>query len=229
MAYDYLGLVNDCNKRLNEVALTTTNFAATTGYYSFVKDSVNTAIRHINQEEYEWPWNHVEEELTLTAGTSRYPFPEDAKTIDMGTFRIKRNDTLGNGTEYLKKLSYEEYLEKYVDQEYDTNTSNRGIPRFIVRAPSRELIVTPEPDKAYELVYEYYRLGYDMELHNDVPTLPEAYRHIIVAGAMGLIYQFRSDTQMAQMAKQDFENGIKYLRSIHINRTDAIRDRRVAY
>ena len=68
-----------------------------------------------------------------------------------------------------------------------------------------------------------------MELHNDVPTLPEAYRHIIVAGAMGLIYQFRSDTQMAQMAKQDFENGIKYLRSIHINRTDSIRDRRVAF
>ena len=147
----------------------------------------------------------------------------------METFRIKRSATLGNGTEYLKKLSYEEYLEKYVDQEYDTGTANRGVPRFIVRAPSRELILVPEPDKAYDLVYEYYRLGYDMALHNDVPTLPEAYRHIIVAGAMGLVYQFRSDTQMAQMAKQDFENGIKYLRSIHINRTDAIRDRRVAY
>ena len=229
MAYDYLGLVNDVNRRLNEVALTTTDFAITTGYYSFVKDSVNTAIRHINQEEYEWPWNHVEEELTLTAGVSRYPFPEDAKTIYMETFRIKRSATLGNGTEYLKKLSYEEYLEKYVDQEYDTGTANRGVPRFIVRAPSRELILVPEPDKAYDLVYEYYRLGYDMALHNDVPTLPEAYRHIIVAGAMGLVYQFRSDTQMAQMAKQDFENGIKYLRSIHINRTDEIRDRRVAF
>ena len=98
MAYDYLGLVNDVNRRLNEVALTTSDFAITTGYYSFVKDSVNTAIRHINQEEYEWPWNHVEEELTLTAGVSRYPFPEDAKTIDMETFRIKRSATLGNGT-----------------------------------------------------------------------------------------------------------------------------------
>lgn len=229
MAYNYLGLVNDCNKRLNEVALTTTDFAITTGYYSFVKDAVNTAVRHINQEEFEWPWNHVEETLTLTAGTSRYPFPEDAKTIDMETFRIKRSATLENGTEHLKKLSYEEYLEKYVDQEYDTDTSNRGVPRHIVRTPSRELILVPEPDKAYELVYEYYRLGYEMELHDDVPVLPEAYRHIIVAGAMSLVYQFRSDTQMAQMAKQDFENGIKYLRTIHINRTDAIRDRRVAY
>ena len=142
MAYDYLGLVNDCNRRLNEVALTTSNFASTTGYYSFVKDSVNAAIRHINQEEFEWPWNHVEEELVLTAGSSRYPYPADAKTINMDSFRIKQDDTLGNGTEYLKKLDYNEYLEKYVGQEYDTNTNNRGIPRHIVRTPSRELILS---------------------------------------------------------------------------------------
>ena len=31
MAYDYLGLVNDVNRRLNEVALTTSDFAITTG------------------------------------------------------------------------------------------------------------------------------------------------------------------------------------------------------
>ena len=62
MAYDYLGLVNDVNRRLNEVELTSSNFAATTGFYSFAKDAVNSSIRHIQQEEYEWPWNHVEQE-----------------------------------------------------------------------------------------------------------------------------------------------------------------------
>ena len=41
MAYDFLGLVNDVNRCLNEVALTTANFASTTGYYSFVKESIN--------------------------------------------------------------------------------------------------------------------------------------------------------------------------------------------
>jgi len=229
MAYDFIGLCNDVNKRLNEVALTTTNFATTEGYYSFVKDSVNAAIRHINQEEFEWPWNHVEEEQTLTAGVSRYTYPSDAKTINFNTFRIKRSATLGNGTERLKPLQYEEYLEKYIDQEYDTNTSNRGIPEYIVRTPSREFILVPEPDKAYELVFEYYQLGYDMELHNDIPALPEPYRHIIVNGAMYYVYQFRSDTQMAQLSKEMFEQGVKYLRSQHINRTEYIRDRRVHF
>ena len=82
MAYDYIGLVNDVNNRLNEVELTSTNFTTATGYFSFAKDAVNAALRHINQEEYEWPWNHVEETETLRAGTVRYSYPE---------FKIKNN------------------------------------------------------------------------------------------------------------------------------------------
>jgi hypothetical protein len=61
MAYNYLGLTNDVCRRLNEVELSASNFTSTTGFYSFAKDAVNSAIRHINQEEFEWPWNHVEE------------------------------------------------------------------------------------------------------------------------------------------------------------------------
>ena len=229
MAYDFLGLVNDVNRRLNEVALTTLNFSSTTGYYSFVKEAINSSIRHINQEEFEWPWNHVEEELTLTAGTSRYPFPIDAKTLNMNTFRIKRDAAFGNATVKLKPLSYEEYLDKYVDNEYNSSASIRTTPEYIVRTPSREFILVPTPDQAYELVFEYYQLGYDLQLHNDVPTLPESYRNVIVDGAMYYVYQFRSDTAMAQLSQQRFEDGIKYLRSLHINRTDYIRDRRVHY
>jgi len=229
MAYDFLGLVNDVNKRLNEVELTTGNFAATTGYYSFVKEAVNSSIRHINQEEYEWPWNHREEEVTLTAGVSKYSYPLDAKTINMNTFRIKRNATFGNSTVKLKILPYEEYLDKYVDNEYNSAASIQNTPEYIVRTPSRELILVPTPDQAYELVYEYFQLGYDLELHNDVPSLPEQYRNVIVDGAMYYVYQFRSDTQMASLSQQRYEDGIKYLRSQHINRTNYIRDRRVHF
>ena len=229
MAYDYLGLVNDVNRRLNEVELTTSNFAATTGFYSFAKDAVNSSIRHIQQEEYEWPWNHVEQEEVLLAGEVRYSFPYDAKTINMNSFRIKRNDSLSVDTVKLKVLSYEEYLDKYADYEYNSSTSGRTVPHFIVRAPSRELLVVPAPDKAYELIYEYYTIGFDLELHSDVPNLPEMYKYVIVDGAMYYVYQFRGDMQAAQMAMQKFEQGIKQLRSIHINRTEYIRDTRVHF
>lgn len=68
MAYDFIGIVNDVNRRLNEVELTTITFASAKGYYSFAKDSVNAAIRHINQEEFEWPFNHTEETEVLVPG-----------------------------------------------------------------------------------------------------------------------------------------------------------------
>jgi hypothetical protein len=70
MSYDYIGLVNEVNRRLNEVELVSGNFATAKGFYSQIKDSVNSSIRDINQTHYEWPFNHVLAEDTLTAGTT---------------------------------------------------------------------------------------------------------------------------------------------------------------
>ena len=105
MAYNYLDLVNEVNRRLNEVELTSANFASAVGFYAHNKDAVNAAIRDINHVHYEWPFNHVLAEETLTAGTIRYAFPSDANTIDFDTFRIEENATFGNATVKLTILT----------------------------------------------------------------------------------------------------------------------------
>ena len=97
------------------------------------------------------------------------------------------------------------------------------LPRHIVRAPSQEFIILPTPDKAYELVYEYYCNPVSLELYDDVPNVPLEFKHIIVDGAMFYAYQFRSDTQASQIAQGKFETGIKYMRSLYINRYDYVR------
>lgn len=228
MAYDFLGLVNDINKRLNEVTLTSSNFDSAVGFYSLAKDSVNASIRYINQSQFEWPYNHVEQEEDLTAGEVRYAYPADAKTIDFDSFRIKRNSSLGNETKKLSIIDYEEYLTNYVDAEYDTsNTGIRTIPRYVFRTPSQEYGVYPPPDKSYELVYEYYRLPVDLENATDVPSVPEQFRYVIVDGAMYHAYLFRGNTQDAQMQLQKFEEGIKDMRTLYINRYHYIRDTRI--
>ena len=229
MAYDYLGLVNDINRRLNEVVLNSGNFAGATGFYSFAKEAVNNAIFHINQEEFEWPWNHTVNNSTLTAGSMRYAYPSNVKTINLNTFRIQRNDSLNVETVRLKNITYEEFLDKYADSEYNTDTSQRGVPQFIARTPSRELVLYPTPDKAYTLTYEYFTTPTPLDAATDVPTLPSQYRHVIVDGAMYYAYTFRGDTQNASLSLQKFEQGLKNLRSIYINRTDYIRDRRVHF
>ena len=48
MAYNFLELVNEINRRLNEVELTTSTFTSATGFYQTAKDAVNSSMRHIN-------------------------------------------------------------------------------------------------------------------------------------------------------------------------------------
>jgi len=223
MAYDYIGIVNDVNRRLNEVELTATNFSTAKGEYSMIKDAVNASLRFINQHEYEWPFNHVEEEETLTPGLVRYAFPSDAKVLDFDSFRIKRDATLGNATVKLKALSYEEYLESYVDIEYNNSTGIRQIPAFVVKTPSQEYAIVQPADKAYTVVYEYYRLPVDLISSTDVPTIPEQFRYVIVNGAMHFAYLFRGEGQEAAIVQQRFEQEIKQMRSLYINRYDYVR------
>jgi hypothetical protein len=223
MAYDYLGIVNDVNRRLNEVELTTANFATANGEYAMIKDAVNASIRFINQHEYEWPYNHVTEEETLTAGIVRYTFPSDAKTINFNSFRIKRNDTFGNETRKLSIISYEEYLDSYADIEYNTSTALRQLPSLVFKAPSSEFGLVNPPDKAYELVYEYYRLPVDLINSTDVPSIPEQFRYVIVDGAMYFAYMFRGESQESAMMQDRFEQEIKQMRSLYINRYDYLR------
>tara|TARA_R110000868_G_scaffold390371_1_gene660035 strand:- start:2831 stop:3568 length:738 start_codon:yes stop_codon:yes gene_type:complete len=225
MAYNFLGLVNDINRRLNEVELTSANFATAVGFYGQAKDAITASIRYVNQSQYEWPFNHVEQEDTLSVGVSRYPFPTDCKVIDFDTFRIKENTALGNSTSKLPIIVYEEYLDKYVDQEYNSTSTSlgQGVPQRVAHAPSLEYIVTPVPNAAYSIVYEYYRIPVDMILYNDVPSVPERFRHVLVDGAMHYAYLFRGNTQDALVAKENFEDGIKNMRSMLINRYSYLR------
>ena len=222
MAYNFLGVVNDINSRLNEVQLTSSNFATATGFYQSAKEAINSSIRYINQSEYEWPFNHVTQEDILTVNTARYPFPDDAKTINFKTFRIKEDSTLGNSTVKLKEFSYNEYLDRFVDQEYKSNPT-QGVPRHIINAPSLEYIIEPVPKKAYTLVYEYYRIAVELLNATDVPNIPERFRHIVIDGAMHYAYLFRGNSQDAIIAKEKFDEGVKHMRSLLINNYTYVR------
>lgn len=228
MAYDYIGLTNEVNRRLNEIELTSSNFATATGFYAQNKDAVNSAIRDINQTHYEWPFNHVLAEETLSTGVTRYAFPSDAASIDFDTFRVKESSTLGNATTKLQVMSYEDYLNNAVDQEYSTDSSKRNVPVAVFQAPSLEWGVTPAPNQDYEIEYEYYRVPVDLISSTDVPSIPERFRHVIVDGAMYHAYMFRSNEQAANIAKSKFEEGLKRMRTLLVNRYTYMRSTMVA-
>jgi hypothetical protein len=294
MAYNYLGLVNDVNRRLNEVELTSTNFASSIGEYAMVKDAINVAIRFINQQEFSYPFNSAVNSTTVTPGVTRYDIPTNTKLIDYKTARIKKDTDLNTSGNNLDTMTYYEYISKdYANQEDDiqsttinaasglsasvetisvtsstgfsstgtlyiggeqitytgilgndftgctrgansttaaiiaddvtvTQFDNGGVPKFIVRTPDNNYLLYPFPDKQYTIGFDYFTLPTDLSATTDAPSLPEQFRTIIVEGAMYTAYMFRGETQEATIMKDNFEEGIKNMRTLYINRYDYV-------
>jgi hypothetical protein len=87
----------------------------------------------------------------------------------------------------------------------------------------------PYPDKAYELKYEYYSRPTALSAATDVPTIPEQFRQTIVDGATAYGYQYRGESQQYGINFARFEEGIKHMQSILLNRTDYVRSTYIPY
>ena len=215
----FINLVNKVLKRLNEVEISNeTQFLTVTGFHSHAKDAVNNAIRDINSEQVQWPFNHVRRTQVLVPGRVYYNFPVDTKIVDFDTFRLKRDDTLKVRGQWLRPISYEDYIRHYRDRDEALDDPDFNIPRFVYRTQDNNWGVSPPPDKPYTVEFEYFRQPTTMVMATDTTTLPEQYESIIEDGAMYYLYMFRENTEAAQLAKAKFDDGIKQMRTVLINR-----------
>ena len=221
MAYDYLGLTNEVLARMNEVVLTATNFTAARGYQIQCQNAVNDAINYINQREFGWPFSHATQSETLVASQTRYTVPTGTQHVDYETFRISKDNTLGVDATTLRVLDYKEYVDKYIGQE--TSSGVGGVPNFVFRTPDNNYGLYPYPDKAYVLKYEFYSRPTALAAATDVPAVPEQFRQVIADGATAYAYQYRGEAQQYGLNFTRFEEGIKHMQSILLNRTDYVR------
>lgn len=227
MAYTYLDITNEVIARMNEVALTSANFASARGFQVQCKNAVNDAINYVNQREFGWPFTHSTQTQTLVAGQTRYTIPADTQSVDYDTFRISKDDTLGVSGITLRILDYKEYTQKYIDQE--TTSDVGAVPIYVFRTPDNNYGLYPYPDKAYELKYEYFQKPTALSAHGDVPTIPEQFRQVIVDGATAYAYQYRGEAQQYGINFARFEDGIKQMQTILLNRADYVRSTYIPY
>ena len=227
MAYTYLDITNEVIARMNEVALTSANFGSARGFQVQCKNAVNDAINYVNQREFGWPFTHSTQTQTLVAGQTRYSIPADTQSVDYDTFRISKDDTLGVSGITLRILDYKEYTQKYIDQE--TTSDVGAVPIYVFRTPDNNYGLYPYPDKAYELKYEYFQKPTALSAHGDVPTIPEQFRQVIVDGATAYSYQYRGEAQQYGINFARFEDGIKQMQTILLNRADYVRSTYIPY
>ena len=221
MAYDYLGLTNEVLARMNEVRLSVGSFGNARGFQVQCKNAVNDSINHINSREFGWPFTHQTDTVTLVAGQTRYTIPAVTQSVDYETFRLTRDTALGINGKTLKVLDYKEYIDKRVDQESTTGVGS--VPSFVFRTPDNNYGLYPYPDKAYELKYEYFIRPTALVNASDIPLIPEQFMQTIVDGATAYAYQYRGEAQQYGINFARFEEGIKYMQSILLNRTDYVR------
>ena len=113
MATTFLTLVNDTLRRLNEVELTSTDFATATGFRAQVKDAINSSIQEISQKEFEFPFNFTAGSLTLVIGQQEYSLPADFKIADWDSFRINFDSSNNFSARKLKLISYDTFLKRF--------------------------------------------------------------------------------------------------------------------
>jgi len=98
-----------------------------------------------------------------------------------------------------------------------------GIPQFVIRAPDNNYILYPFPIKSYTVKYDYFTFPTDMTVHGSTTSVPDRFAAVIIDGATAFVYQYRGETQQYQLNFGRFEQGIKNMQTLLINRFDYVR------
>ena len=98
-----------------------------------------------------------------------------------------------------------------------------GVPEYVVRTPDNNYLMYPFPNKSYAIKFDYYTFPTDLSAHGDTTTIPDRFAPVIIDGATAFVYQYRGETQQYQLNMQRFEQGIKNMQTLLINKFSYMR------
>jgi len=210
----YLAITNELLRRLNEVTIDETEFSTVRNIQALAKDAVNSSIRGILQSAQEWPFTLTTYTETLVEGTKEYNFPADLSSVDWDSFYIKELTAQNNYPAKLEVITYTEYLDSYRSQDDVNGDAGYGTPIRVYQTQDASFGVTPIPNDAYEIEYKYWAFPSDLSAYNDVPVIPDRFKHIIIDGAMAYMMRFRSNEQSAMIHQNNYSDGIAMMRRL---------------
>lgn len=229
----YLELTNKLIERINEVTLETADFGDAPGIHAFAKQAINDAIREINNEEFQWPFNvQTLTEVLVADGTQLYSLPSGFKAVDMHTFYLIKDTALDVAGRPLPHKLYDEWNRWYraSDEEIIANISNTtSVPEFVFKTQDDKFGVTPPPSKAYTVKATYWAPPADLSDSTDTTTIPTRFEYLIIEGAMEKMNLFKDNLELARANRSVFLKGIKNMRSQIINVYQHVYDLRTSH
>ena len=255
MAKTYLQLTNELLRELNEVVLTSANFASAIGIQAHAKDCINRAYLDIVTEEPKWPFLATGESgatdpmfgnvsVETTAGTRWYELKAasdnlttDYGAIDWDNFYITTIGVSGESAPYVSKnLSYITIdswkdFRRTRENADDADTQNWGEPNAVVRSlDGRKFGLSPIPKKAYKIWFFAYDLPTELSAYSDEIVFPDIYSTVVTAKARYYLYQFKDNPQASAFALEDYKKGLRSMRENLLGpSTSYFKDDRVVY
>ena len=244
MATTYLEITNEVLRELNEVPLTSSNFANAKGLQAFVKDTVNKAIFDIANEEPQLPFFSAglsgatdpfygNVTVATTAGTRWYllksgssSITTDYASIDWDDFYLTTINVSGEAAPFvsqgLKFLNLADWKRYYRDSENsdDASTQAYGEPKYVIKSPdNRKFGLSPIPDKVYNVHFYAFEKPTALSAHGDTIVLPEQYTNVITSRVRYYVWQFKESPQQAAFALDDYRKAMKSMKSNLLNPT----------
>ena len=98
-----------------------------------------------------------------------------------------------------------------------------GVPEHVVRTPDNNYLLYPFPNRSYSIKFDHFTFPSDMSASTDTTSIPERFDAVIVDGATAFVYQYRGETAQYQLNFQRFEQGIKNMQTLLVNKFQYVR------
>lgn len=169
--------------------------------------------------------NWFEATFTATATTTYIGFANTNTTaVDIDNVYCRRDIP----STPLRQINYDVYR-KGNDAKFpglvrsdvrDNHPSSFSTPMYVYRMPNDKFGVTPMPDEALVVEYDYWTVPADLSANTDESVIPARYEHVLVARAMYYVLSLRSDPAFADRVEKDFNKGVKLMRTELINKNN---------
>ena len=238
MATTYLQATNELLREINEIVLTSSNFANAIGIQQHAKDCINRAYNDIVTSEPRWSFLSTGESgstdpfygnvnVETVAGTRWYELKESSSSlvndygaVDWNDFYLTTIGVSGASTPYtsrnLRYVTLEDWKDFRRESENidDTDSQNWGEPNVVFRSPDgRKFGLSPIPKKVYRVWFFAYDLPTALSAHGDAVVFPDVYVPVLIARARYYMHQFKENMQAAAFALDDYKKGLRQMKS----------------
>ena len=150
-----------------------------------------------------------------------------ATNLDVDYVRVSRADIM---TRKLRYISYDDYMQRFKEQDTQNNSGHYGLPQYVYKKPDYSAFgLTPIPDKNdYLISYEYFTTHTDLSAHGDTMALPDRFGPLIVDRSKYYTYMLRSDPDHAGLSNRDYQRKLSLLKTDYSSRADYMKDTRTS-